>query len=624
MCGLFAFYNFDTNKPIPRKEILEKSLPSLTHRGPDDFGIYEGEAVFLGSRRLKIIDLSERARMPMSNQDETIWLVFNGEIYNFLQLRKELIKKYDFKSRSDTEVILHLYEEYGLDCLRHLKGMFAFAIWDKRKKILFIARDRLGKKPVKYFLNEKFFVAASELKAILCLSEIPREIDFSALDEYLTYQYVPHPKTGFRGIFKLEPAHYLIVKQSGEIIKKRYWKLDFWQKLDLSESAWEKRVEERLKEAVRSRLISDVPLGAHLSGGIDSSLIVAIMAQELGKPVKTFTIGFKEADYNELPYARMVAKRYQTEHHEFMVDPNAVEILPKLVYHYEEPYADVSALPTWYLSEMTKKYATVALNGDGGDENFAGYTRYNVMQLWRWLRLIPFKSQLLELNRLLYSLTGRAIFRKGKNFLSEYRGGFVDFYLRTVDYFSPEEKTLIYQSFLKGLSINSRWYSFLEGKLEEAGSLSWLDKILLADINSYLPDDLLVKVDIASMAHSLEVRSPFLDHEFLELTAKMPSSFKMRGRGKKYLLKKIAYRYLPKECIDRPKQGFGVPLEYWFRGSLETYLKERLFERKFLEFGFKREGLEKLLSAHKRGVKNYSYHLWALLMLREWLACWFE
>jgi asparagine synthase (glutamine-hydrolysing) len=390
MCGIFGKLFFEKTK-IEKKDYKD-CLDAISHRGPNDEGFYVDENIILGSRRLAIIDLSEAGHMPMTNEDGRFWIVFNGEIYNFLDLRKELEKRHKFKSKTDTEVILHLYEEKGIDCLRYLRGMFAFAVWDKKEKILFLARDRLGKKPLKYYFNDKFFIFASELKAILKDKEVPREIDWGAIDEYLTYQYVPHPKTGFKGIFKLEPAHYLLITLDGKIKKERYWDLDFTQKLNLSENEWIGAIEEKLKESVKIRLISDVPLGAHLSGGIDSSMVVAMMAQEMKEPVKTFSIGFKEKTYDETKYARLVAKRYGTDHHELIIEPNAIEILPKLVYHYEEPYADSSALPTWYLCQMTKNYITVALNGDGGDENFAGYTsRYVAWKLYWRLRFFHLK-----------------------------------------------------------------------------------------------------------------------------------------------------------------------------------------------------------------------------------------
>jgi len=624
MCGIVGIFNFD-QREISDK-ILKEMTQALLHRGPDDCGIFIEKNIGLGHTRLSIIDLSSTGHQPMSDKEEKIWIVYNGEIYNYLVLKRELEKEgIVFKSKTDTEVIIYLYKKYGIDCLKYLRGMFAFAIWDKEKKQLFLAKDRVGKKPLKYYCDSNCFIFSSELKAILKNPEVKKEIDYDAIDEYLTYQYVPHPKTGFKNIWKLEPAHYLIVKENGEIIKQRYWKLDYSKKLNLSESEWKEKILEKLRESIKIRLFSDVPLGAHLSGGIDSSLIVALMAQEQNSALKTFSIGFTEKDYNELSYARLVAQKYKTDHQEFIIKPNAIEVLPSLAYYYEEPYADSSALPTWYLSKITKKYVTVVLNGDGGDENFAGYTRYNAMKLFQYLHLIPFKPQLKKLNRFLYQITKIKIFQKGYRFLNSYSAQPIDFYLRIIDYFGQEEKNLIYTNEFKQKIKNSRWHSFLKEKYEETKKFDWLDKILYTDILSYLPDDLLVKVDIASMAHGLEVRSPFLDYEFLELTTAMSSNLKMCGHNKKYLLKKIAEKFLPKECIYRPKQGFGVPLEHWFRGEeLENYLREKLLAKKFLAFGFEKQGIKQLIEEHKNHHQNYANHLWALLMLEAWLQQYFD
>ncbi len=627
MCGFAGKLSFKSERPVDQS-LIKKMTDKISHRGPDAEGFYfsPDRRLGLGFRRLSIIDLSPAGNQPMTNEDQTLWIVFNGEIYNFPELRAALKERgHSFRSRTDTECVLHLYEEKGIDCLRQLRGMFSFAIWDSRKQELFLARDRLGKKPLKYYYDGSSFIFASELKAILADPAVRKEIDDEAIDEYLTYQYVPHPKTGFKNIWKLEPAHYLLVKADGSLIKKQYWSLDFSQKLDFSESEWEERVLAKLRESVRSRLISDVSLGAYLSGGIDSSLVVALMAEEISEPVKTFSIGFEENDYNELPYARLIAERYRTDHHELIVRPNALEILPRVVYHYEEPYADSSALATWYLARETKKQVTVALNGDGGDENFAGYTRYQAMKLFRALQFIPFKSFLARFNRLLYQATRQKLFHQGYRFLSSAADQPLDFYLKIIDYFSQEEKELIYTEEFKARVARSRWHSFLaDQEMTKQSHLDSLDRLLLLDIQSYLPDDLLVKVDIASMAHGLETRSPFLDHEFMELTAQMSSSLKLRGHNKKYLLKKIAYRFLPRQCVDRPKHGFGLPLEYWFRGQLRSLVRERLLSPEFLRYGFRKDGLLRLISDHEKHRQNYANHLWALLMLREWLGAWFE
>jgi asparagine synthase (glutamine-hydrolysing) len=622
MCGIFGKFFFE--KTDIKTKTYKPCLDTLTHRGPDDEGFYKDENILLGEKRLSIIDLSSAGHMPMSNEDGSLWIVFNGEIYNFLQLRKKLEKKHKFKSKTDTEVILHLYEEKGPAALQDLRGMFAFAIWDKKKKELFIARDRLGKKPIKFYYNNKFFIFASELKAILKDKTVPKEMDYTAIDEYLTYQYIPSPKTGFKNIYKLEPAHYLIIKSSGELIKTRYWQLDFSKKLDLKEEEWEERILKKLKESIKIRLVGDVPIGAHLSGGIDSSMIVALMSEELNKPVKTFSVGFEESNYDERSYARLVTHKYKTDHHELIVKPSMINILPKLVYHYEELYADPSMLPTWYLCEMTKNEVTVALNGDGGDENFAGYDRYNIFKLYLQLKKLPLKKLIGNANNILYKHTMLPLFKKGAKFFKISGEDEYKFYLQLIGYFTQEEKQKLYtKDFLhKVNTLKSEEY--LLSKFQDSKHLGWLDRLLYTDITSYLPDDLLVKVDIAGMAHSLEVRSPFLDHEFIELTAQMPNSLKIRGYYKKYLLKKIAKKYLPEKNIQRSKQGFGAPLKYWFRDQLQNYLKEKLLDSKFLSYGICTEsGIKELIDLHTKSTRDYSNKLWTLLVLREWLHLWF-
>ncbi|MCX6732988.1 MAG: asparagine synthase (glutamine-hydrolyzing), partial [Candidatus Roizmanbacteria bacterium] len=383
MCGIFGKMYF--HKKINESPMLIDCLDTLTHRGPDDSGIYEDKCIFLGSKRLSIIDLSNAGHMPMSNKKKNLRIVFNGEIFNYLELRKTLLKKHHFHSNTDTEVVLQLFEKMGPSCLNELRGMFAFAIWNSDSGELFIARDHLGKKPLKYYADNNYFIFSSELKAILKDPSISKEIDPIAVDEFLTYQYVPSPRTGFKNIYKLEPAHYLIVKKDGNILKKRYWKPRFFPKLTLSENESKKYVLDELKNSVKMRLRSDVPLGAHLSGGIDSSLIVALMSEQLNQPVKTFSIGFEAPEYNELPYARLVASKYNTVHHEIIINSQSLGELPHISYFFEEPYADPAMIPTWFLCKETKREVTVALNGDGGDENFGGYQRYSKYVIIQYL-----------------------------------------------------------------------------------------------------------------------------------------------------------------------------------------------------------------------------------------------
>lgn len=620
MCGIAGKLNFN-NQPVKESDILAMNK-DIEHRGPDDKGVFVDGTVGLGHTRLSIIDLSANGHQPMADSEGRFWIVFNGEIYNFLDLRKELLKDgVRFKSNSDTEVIIYLYKKYGPDCLRYLRGMFAFAIWDKEKRELFLARDRVGKKPLKYYFDEKTFIFASELKAILKNPEVKKAVDWTAIDEYLDYKYVPAPRTGFQNIRKLLPAHYMIVKANGEMITKKYWSLDYTKKIEQSDAEWQETITNKLIESINLRTISDVPLGAHLSGGIDSSLIVAILSGLIKKPIRTFTIGFKEDRFNEIPYARLVAKRYKTNYKELIVEPYTAEILPQLAYYYEEPYADASALPSWYLANFTKAHVSTVLNGDGGDESFAGYERYRAASYYRLLKHLPMKKYGAQLFSLLYGSSKKKIFNQMSRQLGADYQSFFAFYKSIIRYFSPDEKSQIYGDNLKAL-INRQKTQNNDYGLEEKGA-EWLDSLLALGVNTHLPDDLLVKNDIASMAHALELRSPFLDHEFMELAASMPSHLKMRGKEKKYLLKKIAENYLPSECIHRPKQGFSVPLEFWFRGELSDYLEKNILSDKFINQGFNKTAITKMLNDHKSKKANYENQLYALLMLSLWFEEWF-
>ena len=601
----------------------------LVHRGPDDEGVFVDGNLGLGFRRLAIMDLSPRGHQPMSDVQGDVWIVFNGEIYNFPALRKELeADGIRFQSGTDTEVIIYLYKKFGVQCLQHLRGMFAFVIWDKRSRELFVARDRLGKKPLKFYRDGQCFIFASELKALFVNPEIPKEVDWEAVDDYLSYQFVPHPKTGFRGIEKLEPAHYLLVKENGEVKKERYWQIDFSKKEQRSEYEWKERITQTLRDAVRLRLMSDVPLGAHLSGGIDSSLVVALMAQEMQESVKTFSIGFGDASHNELPQARLIAERYGTDHHEFVVEPSAIDLLPKIAKQFEEPFADSSALPTWMLCELTRQHVTVALNGDGGDENFAGYARYKAMQRYESLRgLDPLvratKKPLSVLLSQLHRLTGQKKLRYLSTLFSWYAQNPAQAYLQSWGFFCEDEKQFLYSPELRSPIRSWRGFSIMAGLFEQASNLDPVERLLFADIHSYLPDGLLVKTDMASMAHSLEVRSPLLDHVFMEQVAKMPSAFKLAGRQSKYLLKEIAKDFVPREILDKPKRGFGLPCDVWLRTSLSGFARDHLLDPTFLHWGFESKTIESLLARHQRG-EDHSQKLWSLLMLRLWLREWFE
>lgn len=618
MCGIFGKLYFSSHRE--EKQQLLDCLHTLDHRGPDDAGYFEDDYIFLGSTRLSIIDLSRDGNMPMPNGNGSMQIVFNGEVYNYLELRRSLSKKYRFRSNTDTEVVLHLYEEYGPACLNRLRGMFAFAVWDRHKKELFIARDQLGKKPLKFYLDDDCFIFASELKAILKDPHIPRELDQVAIDNFLTFQYVPSPRTGFKNINKLEPGHYLTVSQNGKWKKHHYAHLDYYPKLRLSEEEAELAVLDELKQSVKLRLRSDVPLGAHLSGGIDSSLVVALAARETGKPLKTFSVGFTDPEFDELPFARRVAEQYGTDHHEIRVGPEIIEELPRIVAAYEEPYADPSMLPTWRLCRETKKEVTVALNGDGGDENFAGYLRYQAYLAARFLKYVPFRKAGEQTLSLLHRLAPHQSLRQSIT-LMHYVNTYDDraeLYARLVGSLTTPEKKLLYTASFGHASSANDSYAWIRRKIENS-NLSPLESLLSADIHTYLSDDLLVKIDIAGMAHSLEVRSPFLDQRFMDFAARLPDRFKLNGLTGKYLLKRIAARYLPHSCVHRKKHGFEIPLRSWIHTDWKPFMASitggKLVSLRIMD--------ARRLSAAVNANRLTPSQLWTLYALEIWLNTWF-
>jgi len=628
MCGITGKISFGNQFIFPKE--IKKMTDSIAHRGPDDegFWISKNKKIGLGHRRLAIIDLSPAGHQPMSYRNR-YHIVFNGEIYNFQSEKEKLIKLgYTFKSKTDTEVILALYDKYREKCLDHLRGMFSFAIYDEKENILFCARDRVGKKPFKYFYDKKVFIFASELKAILTQYEYHKEPDFEAIHHYLTLQYVPAPMTGFKNIFKLEPAHYLKLDlNNNTLVKKRYWRLDYSKKLNLPEEEWQKKIISKLDESVKIRMISDVPLGAFLSGGIDSSAVVGLMSKHSLKPVKTFSIGFEDEKYNELKYARIIADKFKTDHTEFIVKPDAIEVLPMLVKQYEEPYADSSALPTYYVSKLTRDSVTVALNGDGGDENFAGYERYSIQKFSLIYEKFRFINRLVcvPIIKYLSNKYSNTLFDRSYKFASTFDQNYDYRYLNYICYFSNEMKQKLYSQELKK-KLFSDSYLIIANAFNDSRTDNKLDQTLYADFTNYLPEDLLVKVDIATMAVSLEGRSPFLDHEFLELTARIPSSLKLKGfNNKKYILKKSLEGFIPNEIMYRPKKGFGVPIDKWFKNDLNNYIRGMLLSdktiiKKYFNLGY----IEYLINAHQNTKLNYSNQLWALLTLELWFREYFD
>jgi asparagine synthase (glutamine-hydrolysing) len=644
MCGICGEINFHQKSINPKT--IRRMCDILAYRGPDDEGMVfikdgkffevtkthalpsneNGFQVGLGHRRLSIIDLSPAAHQPMCNEDATVWIVFNGEIYNFQELRVELERKgHLFKSRSDTEVILHGYEEWGVDCLHRFRGMFAFALWDSRQRQLFMARDRLGKKPLVYYHQKDHFIFASEIKALLQDSTIERKVNTSALHHYLTYQYVPSSETIFEGIRKLPPAHYLLFREPGTVQIERYWKLHFIPKQQNPRSLteWCDLIRGKLEESVRLRLISDVPLGAFLSGGMDSSLIVGIMAKLGGQPVKTFSIGFEEQDFDELAYARMVSNHFGTDHHEFVVKPNAIEILPKLVWHYNEPFGDSSAIPTYYVSKMTRDHVKVVLTGDAGDENFAGYPRYLRSKYVSWFTRLPEKVRRSLLPAFLRILSQSPWRRKTLNRLADFMEMLSSHqgrnYAEQIKIFNQKEKDDVYSEDFSRQVKGTDPLDYLIKKYEEGDTDDPLEKLLYLDMTTYLPEDLLVKMDIATMANSLEARVPFLDHQFIEEVAGIPSHLKLKGSTTKFILKKAFSDFLPEAILKRRKMGFGVPVSRWFKKELKDYIYEILLDSRTLNRGyFKREGIERLLNDHIGLRYDHSAKIWALLFLEIW------
>jgi asparagine synthase (glutamine-hydrolysing) len=618
MCGIFGKLYF--HKKRNERQLLINCLDELKHRGPDGSKTYEDEDIFLSSRRLSVIDLSKKGLTPIANENGRFLMVFNGEIFNYIELKRSLSKKHLFRSKSDSEVVLHLFEEVGPACLNKLRGMFAFAIWDKKNKELFIARDHLGKKPLKYYIDSDCFVFSSELKAILKDGSIPKELDTRSIGQYLTYQYVPSPGTGFKNIYKLQPAHYMLVKKDGRVSRYNYWKPRFFPKLGLSEEELISSTIKRLREAVRIRLRSDVPIGIYLSGGLDSSLITALIARESGKKIRTFSIGFKEKEYNELHFARQVAERYGTDHEEYHLDSKSLDSLSEIVYAYEEPFADPSIIPTWVLCKKTKGQATVFLNGDGGDELFAGYLRYKALRLHRYMTFVPGKSLIGKIAGGIYGLSSMKAFDYGLKFF-KYEEESVDdhdFYLRLMGYMNAaDKKNICTDDFIKQTDCTYGNNSYK--KIFNSSKADYLDKFLYTDLTTYLPEDLLVKTDIGGMSHSLEIRSPFLDQELVGWVNRIPSSYKLRFFQTKYLLKKIAGSYLPKNIIYRSKQGFGIPLKSWLKPKLRNINAELLDDR-FLSFGiFDGEKIKKLFLSDNINYNN----LWTLYVLKKWLDTWF-
>ncbi len=620
MCGIAGFVGnvSDGGRDVrDSARILESMCGVISHRGPDDQGMMIKGRAALGMRRLSIIDLSG-GHQPMSGEDGSVTVVFNGEIYNYLELEPLLESRgHRFRSRSDTEVIVHAYEEFGSGCADLLRGMFAFAIWDERKKELFIARDRVGKKPLYYGLTAQgTFVFGSELKSLLQHPEVEREINPEALDAYFTLGYVPDPMSIFLNIHKLPPGHHLSFSD-GRLSVQQYWDFKFEPADSRRKEDYAEELRSLLDESVRLRLISDVPLGAFLSGGIDSSTVVALMARHMDQPVKTFSIGFHEDSYNELEYARLTAQKLGTDHHEFFVTPEICDIVDELVLHFDEPFADSSAIPTYIVSKLAREHVKVVLSGDGGDEVFGGYTRYVVERKRRVFSHLPEFVRKGFMEPLSHRLPHGTL---GRNFIHNVALDPVERYLDSMSVFSGLNRELLYTAdFKRRLSGGKQTAARFRNLAGNVRTEEAIDKLLYIDSKTYLPGDILTKVDRMSMAVSLEARAPLLDHKLIEFMGKTPAALKLAGYATKYLLKQAVKDLVPAEILSRSKQGFGVPIQEWINKQLRRRIRETLASsqirlRDYLEPGY----VEILLDEHERGRRDHSMAVWALFMFELW------
>ncbi len=616
MCGIAGTFLFDRGTDVSR-ELLENATSVIAHRGPDDHGVWQHGGVGLGSRRLAVIDLTERGHQPMSNEDGTIWIAYNGEVYNFQEIRRELVARgHRFRSETDTETIVHLYEEEGIDAVKRLRGMFAIALWDARQETFYLIRDRLGKKPLFYYQDAKRLVFGSEIKCIL-RAGVAAEPDRDSLHHYLTFGYVPGPWSAFRNIKKLPPAHCLRISQ-GRVSVERYWRARYSDQRHDSEAVLLDEFRSLLEESTRLRLISDVPLGVLLSGGLDSSAVVATMRTLTNGPIRTFSIGFDQPEYDELAYARQVAQRFDTEHHELVVRPDAVAMVPRLVWHYNEPFADSSAIPSFAVCELARRSVTVALNGDGGDETLLGYDRYFAVMAaahQEWCPR-PIRRTLARLAARLPLGSPKSTVYRARRFGIAMERSPLEQYESWIQVFDDAAKEELYSS---EFSAAGRSMRIFESIVAESDAPTLVERITHGDLETYLPDDLLVKMDIASMAHSLEVRSPFLDHHMVEFAARLPLRMKLRRATQKYLLRRLMTGVLPDPVINRRKMGFGVPLERWFRSELREMTYDLLLDSRAVGRGyFKPHVVRRYLDEHTSGVAHHHPRLWTLLMLEAW------
>jgi asparagine synthase (glutamine-hydrolysing) len=618
MCGIAGF--FEPNPAltaIERRDVIQHMCDVIAHRGPDDEGFYVDGGLALGMRRLSIIDLAT-GHQPISNEDGSVWVVFNGEIYNYAELRTGLLQRgHQFRTNSDTETIVHLYEEMGDRCVEKLRGMFGFAIWDAREQKLLLARDRLGKKPLHYTQSAGALIFGSEIKSLLQHPSIKREANLEAVSDFLSFGYVPEPQTAFRGIHKLLPGHTLTYK-NGQISTRCYWDFNYNGNQEPRKDArtYVEELRHEINEAVRIRLMSEVPLGAFLSGGIDSSTVVGTMAGLMDQPVKTFSIGFSEASFDELEFARVTAKKFQTDHHEFIVTPDVCRLVEEIVWHHDEPFADVSSIPTYVVSKMAREHVTVVLSGDGGDEVFAGYERYSIHKRREVFERIPGAARRGLMLPLSHSLPG---FTPGKNYLRNIALDAAARYVDSLAFFDERAKRRLLSDTTARLLRQHDSTAEFRMLFNVPTSLERIDHLIYLDSKTYLPGDILAKVDRMSMAHSIETRAPLLDHKLIEYVQTIPGSLKLHGMETKHILKQAVTGLVPDEIIHRQKKGFSVPIRQWFKRELKDMLNDTLSDQRTRERGLLNpRAVKALVNEHQLGRRDHAHQLWGLLTLELW------
>jgi asparagine synthase (glutamine-hydrolysing) len=617
MCGIAGFA--DRSHGASRRDmdfsLVHRMCEVIRHRGPDDEGIHVEDGIGLGMRRLSIIDLST-GHQPIHNEDESVWLVFNGEIYNYRELRAELERKgHRFYTASDTETIVHAYEEWGEDAFARLRGMFGVAVWDARTRTLLLARDRAGIKPLYYTQHGDRLYFGSELKSLLAAGAVDVSVDVESLDHYLTFLYTPRDRSIFKGVCKLPPGH-LLRWRHGRLDVRAFWQIGARETFKGTEQEAAEQLRVVLADAVRSHMVSDVPLGAFLSGGVDSSAVVGLMAEASDRPVKTFAIGFDEPQYDELEHARTVAKRFGTDHHEFVVRPDGLGILDRLMEHFDEPFADSSAIPTWYVSEMARQHVTVVLSGDGGDELFGGYDRYLPHpRVFQFDRLpLPGRHQLAGV---IWPLMPHGM--QGKNFLRHVSLDTDDRFIDSIALFRDDEKRALYTPELRASLRGASAGAIVEQQLERFSGLPPHSRMMRLDFETYLPEDVLTKVDRMSMAHSIESRVPLLDNDVIDFAATLPASMKIHNGRRKHVLKEAVKGLLPPEILDRKKQGFGVPLDVWFRGQLRDVFADVLGSARTRQRGYFRPAfVQRIVQEHLAGRRDHTLRLWQLLVFELW------